>query len=404
MITIQQALEIIGRNQPATQTYSANLQEASGRTLAEDVKAPEPLPRYTNSAMDGFAIRWRDYVDLEEGGSVGLAIIGESRAGRPFVSEVGPGEAVRINTGAMLPPGTDTVIAVEEVEEEEDRILVRTGIRKHQYVRFEGEEYRAGDILLERGSTLGPPSLGLLLSAGVKIVRVFRPPAVAIIVTGNELVDSDEEMLPWQIRDSNRIMLSSSVSRSGGDVSYSDRCGDRLDEIRWAIVNASEKARIILISGGVSVGPHDLVREAAAAERFKELFWKVRQKPGKPLFLARKSDMLLFGLPGNPVSALNCYAYYVHPLIQTMQGRRFSWDTVSGRLDRSIHNDGDRDLFIRVMTSRTKAGGIRVQPLMKQGSHMLSSLALASGFVLLPKGRRAQRGEEVRVHLYPWER
>ena len=319
MISIQQALETISAHQPPAETCRMQLAEALERVVAEDIPAPEPLPRYTDSAMDGFAVRWSDFAGGEEGAAVTLSVIGESKAGEPFRAVVQPGEAVRISTGAALPADTDTVVPVEDVEEEEQRISIRSTVHKQQYVRFEGEEIQAGETLLERGTRLTPAGLGLLASIGARTVTVFRPPTTAVIVTGSELVTPDDEIQPWQSRESNGIMLAAAVCQSGGEVTFSEHCGDRLEATRRAIASAFQAARILLISGGVSVGPHDLVKQAAQEEGFETLFWKVRQKPGKPLFFARKADRLLFGLPGNPVSALNCYVYYVHPVLQKMQ-------------------------------------------------------------------------------------
>ena len=404
MISIQQALETISAHQPPAETCRMQLAEALERVVAEDIPAPEPLPRYTDSAMDGFAVRWSDFEGGEEGAAVTLSVIGESRAGEPFRAVVQPGEAVRISTGAALPADTDTVVPVEDVEEEEQRISIRSTVHKQQYVRFEGEEIQAGETLLERGTRLTPAGLGLLASIGARTVTVFRPPTTAVIVTGSELVTPDDEIQPWQSRESNGIMLAAAVCQSGGEVTFSEHCGDRLEATRRAIASAFQAARILLISGGVSVGPHDLVKQAAQEEGFETLFWKVRQKPGKPLFFAKKADRLLFGLPGNPVSALNCYVYYVHPLLQKMQGREFNWDILTGTLAEEVENRGERSLFLRVQIIERDDGMMRVIPIKKQGPHMLSSMALADGFLLLEPGQKLPEGEEVGVHLYPWKR
>jgi len=404
MISIEQALEIINGNQPPALTCSMELSDAPGLVLAEDVAAPEPLPRYTDSAMDGFAVRWSDFERGEEGATVTLSVIGESRAGEPFRAAVQAGEAVRISTGAVLPAGTDTVVPVEDVEEEGQRISVQSMVMKQQYVRFEGEEIQAGETVLERGSRLTPAGLGLLASIGVGTVTVFRPPTTAVVVTGSELVASDDEIQPWQSRESNGIMLAAAVYQSGGEVTFSDHCGDQLEATKRAINSAFQAAQILLISGGVSVGPHDLVKQAAQEEGFEPLFWKVRQKPGKPLFFARKADRLLFGLPGNSVSALNCYVFYVHPVLQKMQGIEFNWDILTGTLAEEVENRGERSFFLRVQIIESDTGMTRVIPIRKQGAHMLSSMTLADGFLLLEPGQKLPEGEEVRVHLYPWRR
>ncbi len=402
MISITEATEIIRGNQIPSGTTSTDLSNAPGRVVAKDILSPEPLPRFTNSAMDGFAIRWSDIERAEEGPSITFTVIGESRAGAPFGSEAGPGEAVRINTGAMLPDGTDHVVAVEDVTEEAGIISIPSSLEYRQYIRYEGEEVMPGDVLLERGSLITPPALGLLTSAGVESVTVYEKPEVAVLVTGHELVDSGESIQPWQIRDSNRAMLSTSVLLAGGEVTFTGRCGDSFEDTRNSIRKASEAARIILVSGGVSVGPHDLVKEAAEEEGFKRIFWKVRQKPGKPLFFSRRGDTLLFGLPGNPVSAIICYIYYIDPLLRELTGREYGWRMVSGNAGERIENPGDRTLFIRTQHTRNEGGSLTVKPLKKQGSHMLSSMAMADGFLLLESGEVVEIGEEVEIHLFPW--
>lgn len=402
MISITEATEIIRGNQIPAIATSTDLSNAQGRVLAKEILSPEPLPRFTNSAMDGFAIGWSDIEQAEQGPSITFTVIGESRAGAPFGSEVGPGEAVRINTGAMMPDGADRIVAVEDVTEEAGSISIASSLEHRQYIRFEGEEVMPGDVLLGQGNMITPPALGFLTSAGVESVTIYEKPEVAVLVTGNELVDSGEDIQPWQIRDSNRVMLSTSVLLAGGEVTFAGRCGDSFEETRNSIRKASEAARIILVSGGVSVGPHDLVKEAAEEEGFKRLFWKVRQKPGKPLFFSRREDTLLFGLPGNPVSAIICYIYYIDPLLRELTGREYKWRMVAGNAGERIENSGDRTLFIRTQHSRNEGGSLTVKPLKKQGSHMLSSMTMADGFLLLESGEAVEIGEEVAIHLFPW--
>lgn len=404
MISIEEALDIIESNQPQLLTTDMSLHDALDRVLTSDIAATESLPRCTNSAMDGYAVCYEDFETATEGETVNLKVIGESSAGRPFHREVQAGEAVRINTGAMMPAGSDTVVPVEHVIEEAETIQVRTTVEEQQYVRFEGEEIREGETLIEQGTTLTPGALGLLASLGIGSVPVYRPPQTGIIITGDELVGAENEIEPWQIRDSNGVMLEAGVHYSGSGVTFYDRCGDSLDSIRYSIQEAVQVSNIVLICGGVSVGPHDLVKEAAQEEGFETLFWKVRQKPGKPLFFARKSDTLLFGLPGNPVSTLICYIYYVHPLLLRMQGRSYSRESIVGKLAQEYENWRDRDLFLQVRIAGQGTEVNRVIPIEKQDSHMLSSIALAQGFILVEAGRKLLEEEEVQVYLYPWRR
>lgn len=404
MISIQEALRLIQTHLPEKRVETVLMEQSPGRIVAEAVRAPEPSPRYTNSAMDGFAIRWLDVAGVREGAEVELPVIGESRAGEPFRDRVPPGRAVRINTGAMIPPGTDCVVPVEEVEERGVRIRILKEVKKNQHVRMRGEEFSTGATVLEPGNQITPAGVGLLAALGIERVPVFCPPPVSVIVTGTELVTHSEDLKPWQIRDSNGPMLSSAVRFSGGEVVALTHCSDDLINTRQQIRESAAKAQILILSGGVSVGPHDLVKEAAGQEGFDTLFWRVNQKPGKPLFFARKDDTLLFGLPGNPVSALNCYVYYIHPVLQQLQGREFHWQTTSGTLREPVANSGKRNLFLRVQVHPLTGEQVQVEPVSTQGSHMLTSLVRADGFILLSPRESKSEGERVQVYLYPWRR
>ncbi|MFC1500307.1 gephyrin-like molybdotransferase Glp [Candidatus Zixiibacteriota bacterium] len=402
MIPIKEALAAIREHEPPVRNERVLLADSLDRILTGMITAPEPLPRFTNSAMDGFAVLWSDVESVGDGAPCTLAVSGESRAGSPYGERLQPGSTVRISTGAMLPDGADTVIPVEDIENTGDLITIQTAGVKHQHVRYEGEEIAAGDVILENGSRLTPASIGILASLGIEQVDVSIPPTIGIVVSGHELAEPDTEVLPWQIRDSNAIMLAAAVTKAGGIVTSTGRCGDLLEETEAAISTAAESAQIVIVSGGVSVGPHDLVKEAAGRAGFAQVFWRVNQKPGKPLFFATRDDRLLFGLPGNPVSALNCFAYFVHPLLQRMQGIEFIFETLPGVIRSPFKNRADRTLFLRVAVRSDGASPVSVTPLGKQGSHMLSSMTEADGFLLLDPGVKLNAGDDVSVHLYPW--
>ncbi|NOQ65601.1 MAG: hypothetical protein GQ556_00090 [Desulfobacterales bacterium] len=402
MIEIREALQIIRDNHPQPEVATLPLLDALGRRIAMDIPAPEPSPRYTNSAMDGFAVRWEDVATVAGGDLITLAIAGESQAGIPFSGTCRAGQAIKISTGAMLPEGTDTVVRVEDTQTEDNRITVLQARKKGQDIRRAGEEFAAGELLLPQGTALQAPQLGLLTSVGINQVAVYSPPHVSLVVTGTELAAPDEPVAPHQIRDSNSIMLTAAVRQAGGEVVARNYTGDTSSDTVAAIKKSIEKTGIVIVTGGVSVGEHDHVKEAARECGFVELFWRVRQKPGKPLFFARKDDCLLFGLPGNPVSGFMCFMYYIQPLLRGLQGRDFSWRTAKARFDNSVKNKESRTNFMRIALRKEESGFMIAEVLPKQGSHMLGSIARADGFIIVEPGQSISEGSWQDVYLFPW--
>ena len=403
MISISEAIAIIKENIPAPALEDCPLEQALGRYLAEDILAPEPSPRYTNSAMDGYAVRWNDLSNLTSERPVTLAIIGESRAGAPFHGMVGVGEAVRISTGAMLPDGVDTVIRVEDTQEvAAQTVVINAAKRRGQDVRHRGEEFAAGAMLLHRGARISAPQAALLAAVGIEQVKVFKPCAVALLVTGSELVAVGSAIADHQIRDSNMVMLRAAIREAGGNLVSCLRISDDQQATTAAIGSAC--ADIILCTGGVSVGRHDHVKEAAEENGFIPLFWRVKQKPGKPLYLARKGKTLLFGLPGNPVSAFMCFSHYVRPLIGALSGRPFGWPTVLAQAGEEIANKGGRPNMLRVRITWDPGGGYAATSAERQGSHMLTSLTDADGYIILEPGQAVLTGDRIDVHQYDFQR
>ena len=390
---------MVKKNLPERQLESVSLKNALGKILAKDIRAVEPSPRYTNSAMDGFAVCWDDVKTVNESGPVELAIAGESQAGIPYEQTLQAGQAARISTGAMLCKGADTVVPIEEVEINGNTLRVLKANKFQQHLRFVGEEFETGELLLSKGVLLNPARMAVLASQGITEVPVYQTPSVAIILTGTELVPYDSTVKPWQIRDSNGIMLETAIQESGGTVLLNAHVADNYEDTVKAVQQASANVDLILFSGGVSVGPHDLVKKAASECGFETLFWRVRQKPGKPLFFARKNKTLFFGLPGNPVSAYMCYLFYVHPVLQYLQGKRFSYRKISGKLASSIENNINRAQLFRVSLENQNGSDQYpiVHPLNRQGSHMLTSISDASGFVFIDVNTTLRQGELVEV-------
>ena len=403
MISIQKALQILQETLPETRVETVELADADGRYLAESIAAPESSPRYTNSAMDGYALRWTDVKGVTEENPAILRIVGESRAGLPFDREVWINEAVSISTGAMLPSGADTVVRIEDTRKQDDAAVKILAARcQGQDVRYEGEEFSCGDELLCAGTKLSARQLALLATVGHHWVKVCTMPRVAVLITGSELASpADKEIKPYQIRDSNSIMLKSALQEAGARVHSCSHVEDELQATIEAITRAlSQGVDFILCSGGISVGEHDHVKEAAETVGFKELFWRIRQKPGKPLFAAQKNNTYLFGLPGNPVSAYMCFAHYIRPLFFTVRGRGMKWNTITAIAAGEIANYGKRTNFIRVKLEQKQGQLPQIIDINKQGSHMLSSIVKADGYIILEPGLTVQSGMEVNVFLF----
>jgi molybdopterin molybdotransferase len=403
MLTIEQAVEIIRENVVVLGCEEVALHEGLGRVLAGDFLAPEPSPRFDNSAMDGFAVRFADLAGAGPDTPVALKLIGESRAGVVFSGQAEAGACIRISTGAALPEGFDTVVRVEDTDTDgEHGVLIKTVSGQGKDVRFRGEEYQAGECLLGKGVLLSARRLAILAAAGAARVTVFRRPRVALLVTGSELAPLGEKPGPGQIRDSNRFMLGGAVSEAGGELVHDARAGDDLAETVRAIEQGLASAPdLVLCAGGVSVGPHDHVKEAVARAGFTELFWRVKQKPGKPLFFAKKGQTLFCGLPGNPVSAYICFCHYLRPLLAAMSGRPWGYQTISAVAAEDISNRGRRPNLVRVSCGDDPDGCPQARTVGRQGSHMISSLASADGYLLVEPETVIKAGARIKVTLLP---
>ena len=402
MISVTEAQRILHDSLPSPKRVTKPIEKAFGLYLFEDIKAPDSSPRYTNSAMDGYAVRWEDCAEATVDAPVQLEIIGESQAGVPFDGEVSANGAVRISTGAMLPAGADTIIRVEDTEDLGGRVKIFAVKKQGQDVRHKGEEFVEGQLLFLKGDCIRARELALMASVGIHMVPVYEKPEVTLLVTGTELVCHDEATIqPHQIRDSNTIMLTSAIRESGGVLTLTRHVQDSLEHTVEAIEGGvASGAKLIVCSGGVSVGRHDHVREAAAQAGFEELFWQIRQKPGKPLYVGRNGETLIFGLPGNPVSAYMCFRNFVRPVLAELQGTTYFDTTLTAIVAEKMFNGGKRTLFVRVKLENRPNQLALVKEVSHQGSHMLSSIAHADGYVVLQPGEVLEPGSLKEVSLF----
>lgn len=371
---------------------------ALDRILAEDVVSTIRVPAHTNSAMDGYAVR---FADLPDQGVAELRVIGTTMAGALFAGPVEPGEAVRIMTGGVMPEGSDTVLMQERVERHGDRIRVGDGARPGQNVRQAGEDLRPGDVVLAAGRRLTPADLGLIASLGIAEVGVRRRLRVAFFSTGDELRSIGEPLEPGQIYDSNRYTLHGMLTRLGVELIDMGVVRDDREALHAALAEAADCADAVITSGGVSVGEADFVKEIL--DSLGEVnFWKIAMKPGRPLAFGRISRALFFGLPGNPVSVMVTFYQFVQPALRRMMGQAAPTEVlfrvpVSGRLKKRP----GRMEFQRGILERRADGQLVVHGTGDQGSGILNTMSRANCFIILPDDcGNVEAGEPVRVQPF----
>ncbi len=380
-------------------TETLAVRDALGRVLSADARSTIDVPSHTNSAMDGYAIVG---ADLAADGETRLEVIGTSAAGRPYSGAVAAGHCVRIMTGAAMPAGADTVVMQENVVRDGDTAIVGAGQRPGQHVRQAGEDIAAGSIALRAGTRLMPAHIGVLASIGAGEVDVRRRPRVAFFTTGDELRQVGEPLGEGQIYDSNRYTIFGMLTRLGVDVLDLGIVRDDRVAVQQALETAAEQADAVVTSGGVSVGDADYVTETL--ERVGTVgFWKVAMKPGRPLAFGRIGDALFFGLPGNPISVMATFYQLVQPALQALGGIANPAPplTVPATTASALRKKPGRREFQRGVLSRSADGRLVVRKTGRQGSGVLSSMAAANCFIVLPEDAGpVSEGDEVQVQPF----
>jgi molybdopterin molybdotransferase len=392
LVTYQRAKQLLKESLFMLDVVKIPVKDAFSYILAEDINSPCDLPPFKNSSRDGYAIRF--HKGRRE--SIFRLLDLEIKAGEYKNVKLKPGEAIKVFTGSPIPDNIDAVVMKEFTEVRKNLLFVKGKIKRGEYIRFKGEEIRRGDRVLRRGTYLNPAAIGFLSSMGIKEIKVIRKPRVFIITTGDELLEPGEKPLPGKVFDANSYSLFSALKMVGVEEIRVERTGDDFNTIKRKFEEAISFGDIIIFSGGISVGDYDLVRELLERMKVRRVFYKVMQKPGKPLYFGTKGKKLVFALPGNPASVLVCFYEYVYPALRALSGfKKIFLKEEKLTLLRDIEKESDRLWFLK-----GKIKGDGVIPLDFQESHMLSSFVMADCLILAPRGRKLiRRGEKVKVHL-----
>jgi molybdopterin molybdotransferase len=397
MLEFEQALARILAAVPAPTSQNVSLSAAAGRVLAEQVRSPIDLPVFDNSTMDGYGVRAADVASAKPDSPVRLRLAGKIAAGEVFAEEVTAGNCVRLFTGSPLPPGTDAVVMQEAARLESHapgEVLILASAAPGENVRSRGEDVKRGATVGNAGELLTAGRLGLLAAVGLTDVRVGRQPVVGLLATGSELQEPGQPLVSGRIYESNRLALATLMERAGAVPRIFPLVADELAATSLALADACNQCDTVVTTGGVSVGELDFIKRAFEQIGGELAFWKVAIKPGRPFAFGRCRGKLLFGLPGNPVSALVTFLLLVRPALLRWQGAAdVSLPVLPGVLGEPLVNDGGRRHFMRVRVD--PVGNIYSAGL--QASHVLSSVAVANGLVDVPANTTLTAGTAVPV-------
>jgi len=390
MISVSEALDLVKTHTSKLAPIKIPLGDSYGSFLAAAILAPISLPSFRQSAMDGYAFR--------SGSGSTLEVIGECKAGDAIDYELQQNQAVRIFTGARVPLSADTVVIQEHVEVEGTNITIQQMPEKSANVREIGEQITAGEQVLQAGSRINEAIIGFLASFGISEVLVFNKPKITLIVTGNELQEVGKPLQPGAIYESNAIMLSAALKSRGFEKVRILNVKDDLEATKEAI-SEGLNSDLLLISGGISVGDYDFVKEGLLANDVEEIFYKVNQKPGKPLWFGKRSHTLVFALPGNPASTLTCFLIYALSALKIMSGNPdYDLNFQKGTLKHRTYNRFGKTVF---MFGTEENGELEVFE--KQASSMLISYALGNALLLIPDEREVLEAGEI-VQFLPINR
>ncbi len=401
MISVDSALETILKEIKPLGVESLDIIGSRGRVMGEDIIASRNNPPWDNSAMDGYALRSDDSRTASAEKPVSLKVIYDLPAGSVPGSAVGKGEAVRIMTGAPVPAGADAVIMVERTEANESgTVVIRSSVTAGENIRKSGEDFRAGVVVIRKGAVIRPAEISMLATVGAPFVFVHKRPRVAIVSTGDELVDINEVPAMGKITNCNGYALSALVAECGAIPLQLGIARDTRESLREKL-EAAMSADCIISSGGVSVGDYDFVKDVLKDMGSQMIFWKVAMKPGKPLAFGVIGGKPAFGLPGNPISSMVAFEQFVRPALLKMSGRSAIFRTaLNARLTKDIKIKPGRTNFVRAEL-RIDGDGLCATPLDGQGSGIISTTVRANSYVIVPQDSAGfKKGETVRVQPF----
>ncbi len=404
MIPLPEAKSIVNKHLFELDKEKVSLKNVGERVLAEEVVASFPSPQFDNSAMDGFAVRAEDTKNAGPENPVTLKMVGISSAGTPSEVTLNPGECIQCMTGAKIPNGADAIIMVEDSSGFSDaefvQIMVEATPGKH--IRKMGEEIKEGEILIQKGTPITPSEIGTCATFGYGNLSVYKKPKIAIFGTGDELVEPGTPLGEGQIYNSNLYVFTELASQVGAEIILRDVIKDNKESLRAFLSDALESCDIIISSGGVSMGKYDYVRDVFMELGVDEHFWKVAQKPGKPLFFGTGNSTLIFGLPGNPVSAYIGFMEWVWPVLESMMGKNET-KKITGILKKPFPREKVKYRFLFGI-AWMEDGQLVCEPSAKVGSHMLSS-SLEANCILgtEPGDGNLEVGEKIAINILPWK-
>lgn len=393
MITIEKAKELIQKQQVTTTSKSVAVREALDYVLSENIYAVMDLPPFPQSAVDGYAVCLDD---IKEANTF-LPVKNEAAAGNTQFLSLERGTGIRIFTGAPIPENADAVVMQEKTQTTDRGIIIQEfPLRKEQNIRPAGDEIKKGEILLPKGLKLNPASIAVLHSQGILSVKVSEKPTIGILVTGTELVPPGNELKHGQIYESNSAAIENALKKFSYRVQNVSKADDDYTLLVKTLRTLFESNEIVIVSGGISVGDYDFTGRAFKELGVEEIFYKVNQKPGKPVFFGKRGNTFVFGLPGNPAASLVCLYQYVIPLLAKIEGQNdCPFPVIYAASEEEIHVKDSRGHFLKAFL---KNGSVRL--LGKQGSHMLQSFATSNALIYLPAGKNeVKKGEIVEVHL-----